>query len=133
MNIATEIAVPRVLRAGLLLIAVLGVLGLATAGSASAANVSYCTNAALGPDTWCTNGNWRKYWDNYNANTYNTPQGSVGVRFIRQSDGAVLYRYFSVGSVYSGYRPHAGTYRAAHAANGATWGYYINGNANFDW
>jgi hypothetical protein len=88
-----------------------------TVPSATAATDPYCTEQSVYRDTWCS---WY-YSRNYYLNSVcaaDPNYGRVGVRFIRLSDGAVLYRYFGNDCVDSGVV--AASCREAHAANGGT-------------
>lgn len=72
----------------------------------------YCTNTEVGGDTWCNGGSPANFHEN-RAYTYGGH--CVGVRFIRVSDNAVLYRYLATNWVSSGYRD--ASYRWTQAAN----------------
>lgn len=86
----------------------------------------YCTNIEITGDTWCQGGGYALFHEN-RGSTY---QGRcVGVRFVRVSDNAVLYRYMAPNFVSSGYRD--ASLRWAQVANCSNTSWTFSGNADY--
>lgn len=115
-------------RAHLAVSALVATLALAAFTSSAAAGWVVYGGDWYPPDTWTSDGAIR--WYTYNqASNLESGTVRVGTRMIRDSDGAVLYRYFGYNVVSSGTVP--GNWRRADAANAGSGWNRIGGYAEF--